>query len=88
MEIISGRLRPIRSASQPDPTAPTRRSQSVMVNTAVTAISGTWKLCAIGSMISRKMVKSKASRVQPSQAATQASHWSRVGSFHQGTVPV
>src|SRR5260370_41749664 len=35
-------------------------------------------------MISRKIVKSNASKVQPSQAATQASHWSLVGSFHQG----
>src|SRR5438034_11622427 len=35
-------------------------------------------------MISRKTVKSKASRVHPSQAAHQAYHWSLVGSFHQG----
>src|SRR5260370_1103090 len=35
-------------------------------------------------MISRKIVKSNASKVQPSHAATQASHWSLVGSFHQG----
>src|SRR5215472_16199285 len=35
-------------------------------------------------MISRKIVKSKASSVHPSQAATQAYHWSLVGSFHQG----
>jgi hypothetical protein len=31
------------------------------------------------------MVKSKASSVQPSQAAHQASHWSLVGSFHHAT---
>ena len=31
------------------------------------------------------MVKSKASSVQPSQAAHQASHWSLVGSFHYAT---
>src|SRR6476646_5180378 len=37
-------------------------------------------------MINRKIVKSNASRVQPSQAATQASHWSLVGSFHHATV--
>src|SRR5690348_4661063 len=43
MEIISGFLRPIRSASQPEPTAPTRRNQRVMVKTAVTATSGTPK---------------------------------------------
>src|SRR5258708_34758341 len=32
MEIISGILRPTRSAIQPDAAAPTRRSQSGMVN--------------------------------------------------------
>ena len=36
-------------------------------------------------MINRKIVKSKASNVQPSQAADQASHCSLVGSFHHGT---
>src|SRR5262252_1206272 len=35
-------------------------------------------------MISRNMVKSKASSVQPSQAAIQAFHCSLLGSFHQG----
>src|ERR1700687_3400049 len=35
IEIISGALRPMRSASQPEPTAPTSRSHRVMVNTAV-----------------------------------------------------
>src|SRR5215467_8528563 len=35
-------------------------------------------------MISRKTVKSKASKVQPNQAAHQAYHWSLVGSFHHG----
>jgi hypothetical protein len=54
------------------------------VKTAVTAVSGTLNSCEIGSMISRKIVKSKASKVHPSQAATQASHWSLVGSFHHG----
>ena len=33
IEIISGILRPTRSASQPEATAPTRRSHSVIVNT-------------------------------------------------------
>src|SRR5690348_15569872 len=84
IEIINGALRPMRSASQPEPTAPTRRSHSVMVKTAVTSISGTWKVSAIGTMIKRKIVKSNASSVQPSQAAIQATHWSLVGSFHQG----
>src|SRR5262245_28950493 len=35
-------------------------------------------------MISRKIVKSNASRVQPSHAATRPSHSSLVGSFHHG----
>ena len=69
MEIISGVLRPMRSPSQPDAVAPTRRSHSVMVNTAATAARGTPNSWEIGSMISRKMVKSNASSVQPSQAA-------------------
>src|SRR5579863_991883 len=84
IEIISGVLRPTRSASHPEAVAPTRRSQRVTVKTAVTSTKLTPKVCAIGTMISRKIVKSKASRVQPSQAATQAIHWSLVGSFHQG----
>jgi hypothetical protein len=86
MEIISGFFRPMRSASHPELTAPTSRSHKVIVKTAVTAINGTPKLCEIGTMISRKIVKSNASRVQPSHAATQASHCSFVGSFHHGTV--
>src|SRR5215470_14874761 len=69
MEIISGAFRPMRSAIQPAAVAPTRRSHSVMVKTAVTAVSGTSNSLAIGSMIRRKIVKSKASSVQPSQAA-------------------
>jgi hypothetical protein len=64
--------------------APTSRIHKVRVKTAVTAVSGTSNSCEIGSMISRKIVKSKASRVQPSQAADQASHWSLVGSLHHG----
>ena len=54
------------------------------MKTAVTAVSGTLNSCEIGNMISRKIVKSKASSVQPSQAADHASHWSLVGSFHHG----
>ena len=86
IEIISGNFRPARSASHPDAVAPTKRSHSVTVNTKVTSMSGTSNSFAIGTMINRKIVKSNASSVQPSQAATQASHWSLVGSFHQGTV--
>src|SRR5271155_1513412 len=88
IEIISGFLRPIRSASQPEAVAPTSRIHKVKVKTAVTAVSGTLNSCEIGSMISRKIVKSKASNVQPSQAATQASHWSLVGSLHHGMGPI
>src|SRR6202051_3637219 len=69
MEIISGAFRPIRSAIQPAAVAPTKRVHSVMANTAATAVKGTSNSLAIGTMISRKMVKSKAPRVQPSQAA-------------------
>jgi hypothetical protein len=36
-------------------------------------------------MISKNMVKSKASSVHPSHAATQANHCSLVGSFHHAT---
>ena len=84
IEIISGILRPIRSASHPEAVAPTSRIHKVNVKTAVTAVSGTLNSCEIGSMISRKIVNSKASNVQPSQAADQASHWSLVGSFPPG----
>ena len=73
-QIINGVLRPMRSASHPEPTAPTSRSQRVTVNTAVTSISGTLNDSAIGTMISRKIVKSNASSVQPSQAAIHAIH--------------
>src|SRR4051812_40934360 len=82
IEIISGFLRPIRSASQPAPVAPTRRNHKVTVKTAVTAVSGTPNSCAIGSMMKTKIVKSNESSVQPSHAAVQACHWSRVGSRH------
>jgi hypothetical protein len=76
IEIISGALRPSRSASQPEAVAPNSRIHKVKVKTAVTAVKGTLNSCEIGNMISRKIVKSKASKVQPSQAATHASHWS------------
>jgi len=86
IEIIRGFLRPIRSASQPDAVAPTNRIHSVIASTAVTSTSGTLKVREIGSINRRKIVKSKASRVQPSHAAIQACHCSRVGSFHHGSV--
>src|SRR5689334_24095946 len=88
MEIISGVLRPIRSHNQPEAVAPTSRIHNVMVKTAVTAVSGTWNSCDIGTMISRKIVKSNASNVQPSQEATNANHCSFVGSLHHGIVLV
>src|SRR5215469_12859130 len=84
IEIISGIFRPTRSASQPEAHAPTSRIHRVIVNTAVTSASGTLNSCAMGTMMSRNTVKSNASSVQPSHAAHQASHWSLVGSIHQG----
>src|SRR6516162_4424827 len=76
IEIISGMRRPTRSPSQPEQTAPTRRIHKVTVNTTATSVSGTPNSCEIGSMISKKIVKSKESNVQPSHAAIQANHWS------------
>ena len=84
IEIISGAFRPMRSAIQPAAVAPTKRSHRVMVNTAATAVKGTPNSLEIGSIISKKTVKSKASSVQPNQAAIHAFHCSLVGSFHQG----
>ena len=69
IEIISGVLRPIRSAIQPAAVAPTRRIHKVRVKTIATSVSGTLNSLAIGTMMSRKTVKSKASSVQPSHAA-------------------
>src|SRR5215468_3266142 len=86
IEIISGSLRPTRSASQPDATAPTRRIHKVSVKTIATSVVGTWNSSAIGLMISRNTVKSNASRVQPSHAAHHAYHWSLVGSFHHAVL--
>src|SRR5689334_21126893 len=74
IESINGVLRPTRSASQPDPHAPTRRIQSVMVKTAATSVRETPNSLEIGTMISRNTVKSNASSVQPSQAAHHAIH--------------
>src|SRR5215831_8214840 len=87
IEIINGVLRPIRSASQPDATAPTSRIHKVSVKTIATSVVGTPNSSAIGLIISRKTVKSKASSVQPSQAAHHAYHWSFVGSRHHATRP-
>src|SRR5580692_1034612 len=83
IEIISGVLRPIRSASHPLAVAPRSRIHSVIVNTAATSGTGTSNSLAIGAMINRNAVKSNASRVHPAQAARYAYHWSLVGSFHQ-----
>ena len=64
----------MRSANQPDVTAPTRRSHNVTDRTNATSVSGTPNSLEIGTMISRNIVKSNASSVQPSQPAIQASH--------------
>src|SRR5439155_17061867 len=85
IEIISGVLRAIRSASQPDATAPSSRIHNVRARIQATSLTGTPNSSAIGFMIKRKTVKSKASRVQPSQAAHHAYHWSLSGSRHQAT---
>jgi hypothetical protein len=74
MEIISGARRPILSAIQPAATAPTKRIHKVKVPTTATQVSGSPKLFAIGTMSTRKTVKSKASNVQPSHAAVYAYH--------------
>src|SRR6516164_10795959 len=74
MESIRGVLRPIRSASQPEAVAPTRRNQRVKVSTAATAVTETPNSLAIGNIMSRKIVKSNASSVHPSHAAIQANH--------------
>src|SRR6185312_8260441 len=70
MEIISGARRPSRSASQPDAVAPPRRMIRVTEKIAVTSINGTPNSWEIGTMMRRKTVKSNASSVQPSHAAT------------------
>src|SRR4029077_20986450 len=54
IEIISGSLRPPRSASHPEATAPTSRIQRVKVKTMATSVVGTPNSSAIGLMISRK----------------------------------
>ena len=41
IEIISGILRPTRSASQPEPTAPTNLSHNVTDSTNATSVKGT-----------------------------------------------
>src|SRR5262245_36390527 len=74
IEIISGVLRPTRSASHPDAHAPMRRIQRVTVNTAVTSVRETLNSLAMGTMISRNTVKSKAASVHPSHPAHHASH--------------
>src|SRR5215472_15635545 len=85
IEIIRGARRPIRSASQPFAVAPINRPHRVSVSTKVTSVTGTSKYLEIGAMSNRKIVKSNASRVQPSHAATHAYHWSLVGSRYHGS---
>src|ERR1700733_13175635 len=84
MEIISGARRPIRSAIHPAATAPTRRIHIVSDPTSTTSVRSALNCLAIGTSRKRKTVKSNASSVQPSQAATKAYHWSLVGSRHHG----
>jgi hypothetical protein len=63
--------------------APNRRIHSVKLTISAAAVRGTLNSWVMGTSSSRKMVKSNASGVQPSQPATPASHWSLVGSRHQ-----
>src|SRR5580700_1715917 len=67
---------------------PSSRSHNVTLSRNATSVSGTPNSCEIGTMISRNIVKSNASKVQPSHDATQAYHWSFVGSFHHGIGPL
>src|SRR3954463_16588650 len=76
IEIISGVLRPMRSASQPDATAPKSRIHKVSVKTIATSVVGTPNSSAIVLMISRKTGKSNGSSVQPSQGAHHTHHGS------------
>ena len=69
MEIISGALRPILSAIQPDATAPSSRIHKVNVPTNATQVSGSSNSLAMGTMRTRNTVKSNASSVQPNHAA-------------------
>jgi hypothetical protein len=85
MEIISGARRPMRSPSQPAAVAPSRRIHSVKVAMKATSVTEMLNSAAIGLRMKKKIVKSNASSVQPSQAAMYAYHWSLVGSLYQGT---
>src|SRR3954453_19095937 len=58
IEIISGVLRPIRSARPPEPPAPPPPSHKVTLSKNATSVSGTPNSCEIGTMISRNIVKS------------------------------
>ena len=69
MEIISGALRPMRLAIQPEATAPRRRIHKVKVPTKATAVREASNPLAMETIRTRKTVKSKPSSVQPSQAA-------------------
>src|SRR5262245_13721215 len=51
IEIISGVLRPSRSAIHPEAVAPTSRIHRVRVKTIVTSVSGTLNSSAIGTII-------------------------------------
>lgn len=86
MATICGFFRPMRSPSQPEAVAPERCIDKVIVTMDVTEIMDTPKCCEIKCMISRKTVKSNASRVPPSQAAMKAYHCALVASLYHGSV--
>src|SRR5438105_2726955 len=79
IEIISGHLRPKRSASQPATNEPSRRTSRVAVTDAAVEVMVTPNSCAIFGMTRKKIEKSKASSTQPNQAAASAAQASRVG---------
>ena len=84
IDSISGNRRPKRSASAPAAKPPASRAINVRVIDPVVARVLTPNSSPISFMTRKKMVKSKASSTQPDQAAVNAYHWRRVGSFHQG----
>jgi hypothetical protein len=84
IEIISGARRPRRSAIQPEAIAPTNRINMVSVPTNTTSVRSALNSLAIGTIRTRKTVKSNASKVQPGHAAMKAYYWSLVGSRHHG----
>jgi hypothetical protein len=77
--MMSGVLRPSRSANRPERVAPSSRSHNVAVDTARTLSSGTPNIPKLGIMINSG-IGCVELQAKP--------HWSLVGCFHQGTALV